>query len=52
VTYDYAYDVGRLHVLDYWLHHATRSICGEPNVALPSIGRYLDGEEEREGTYR
>jgi hypothetical protein len=51
---DYGWDVGTAHILDYWLHRATRNLSSlSPRaMCLPKIGRYLDGEEEREGTYR
>ena len=47
-------DVGNLHVIDYWLHWATKDLISVPRYgyATQRIGRYLDGEEEREGTYR
>lgn len=47
-------DIGSLHVLDYWLHYATRDCFALANRKIhpQGIGRYLDGEEEREGTYR
>jgi hypothetical protein len=48
-------DIGSAHVLDYWLHRACREYreLGAMLKARHSqIGRYLDGEEEREGTYR
>lgn len=40
-----------MHVIDYWLHRAAR-FYENPRFAWPQIGRYLDGEEETEGTYR
>ena len=47
-------DIGSLHVIDYWLHWATKDLISVPRYgyAAQRIGRYLDGEEEREGTYR
>jgi hypothetical protein len=47
-------DIGNLHVIDYWLHRATRSLISPRwyDHCQSQIGRYLDGEEEREGTYR
>jgi hypothetical protein len=50
-------DIGSAHVIDYHLWLATRDwldplFRARTSVALPQIGRYLDGEEEREGTYR
>lgn len=49
-----AQDIGAMHVIDYWLHLATTDRLVSPNtrLVLPRIGRYLDGEEDREGTYR
>ena len=50
----YDRDVGNLHVIDYWLYWATRSLISPRwySHCTQQIGRYLDGEEEREGTYR
>ena len=48
-------DIGNLHIVDYWLYLATRPLSDFkriPHYRCPRIGRYLDGEEEREGTYR
>jgi hypothetical protein len=54
LVYNYGLDVGNLHILDYWLHHATKDLISlrAPAFHDSRIGRYLDGEEEREGTYR
>jgi hypothetical protein len=50
---DYGWDVGTAHILDYWLHYATKDcFAHNPRKLALRIGRYLDGEEEREGTYR
>lgn len=48
-------DIGNLHVLDYWLYHATRDhkfFNAHIEFRESRIGRYLDGEEERDGRYR
>lgn len=54
LVYNYGQDVGAFHVLDYWLHHATKDLLSShlPESREGRIGRYLDGEEERDGTYR
>ncbi len=54
LAYDYDHDVGYLHYGDYALwsagwFHLTRT---ESKSFKERIGRYLDGEEEREGLYR
>jgi hypothetical protein len=53
-VYNYGQDVGNLHVLDYWLHLATKDLVSPSTAGIlfSRIGRYLDGEEEQEGTYR
>ena len=51
--YRYGQDVGNFHVIDYWLDGATKGwFAHNPRKLAQRIGRYLDGEEEREGTYR
>ncbi len=54
VHVDYLHDVGYLHYGDYALHHAGwfHLLRKRVKSASQRIGRYLDGEEEREGTYR
>lgn len=51
---DYLTDVGYLHRGDYGWWKAGRFHLLRRKIAdrMQSIGRYLDGEEEREGTYR
>jgi hypothetical protein len=44
-------DIGNLHIIDWHLAIAAR-FHNQPQFALPPIGRYLDGEEEQNGTYR
>lgn len=53
-TKDYGQDVGYLHRGDYALWIAGHFALLRPGRPLrpQSIGRYLDGEEEREGLYR
>lgn len=53
-THDYGYDVGYLHRGDYALWAAGWFCLTRREYPRPSqsIGRYLDGEEEREGLYR
>lgn len=53
-THDYGHDVGYLHRGDYAWYLAERFHLLSPNRQPPTkrIGRYLDGEEEREGLYR
>jgi hypothetical protein len=47
-------DIGHLHVIDWWLWRATKDLISPRwyDHCASRIGRYLDGEEEREGTYR
>ncbi len=56
VTYDYGWDVGNLHIIDHALHRAeiacTALFLARVRGPQLRIGRYLDGEEEREGLYR
>lgn len=49
-----AQDIGALHIIDWYLHRATKDLISPRwyNHIAQRIGRYLDGEEEREGTYR
>jgi len=53
---DYGFDVGMSHVVDYYLSlevaDMARLFRAGARLPLQRIGRYLDGEEEREGTYR
>lgn len=50
----YPHDIGYLHVLDFTLHRARRWLAHlTPAIPLPPHpSRYLDGEEDLEGTYR
>ncbi len=49
LAWDYGLDCGSAHVRSYHLFLAS---VGLGPLSQLSIGRYLDGEEEREGTYR
>jgi hypothetical protein len=53
---DYRQDIGNIHIVDYYLHREVKAIAAlyHASIKLPEqrIGRYLDGEEEREGLYR
>ena len=53
---DYGFDVGMSHVVDYYMQSEIRGAViwfrATERVIEQRIGRYLDGEEEREGTYR
>lgn len=53
-SHDYGYDVGYLHRGDYALLISGHFTLLRPERPLrpQRIGRYLDGEEEREGLYR
>lgn len=51
VTRSHDPDIGNLHVIDYYLTLAC-AFHASPQFALPRIGRYLDGEEDKDGTYR
>lgn len=49
----YARDCGYYHVLDYYLHHASRDLIRLAcRCVSPRIGRDLDAEEETDGRYR
>ena len=50
--HDYTRDVGNLHMIDWILFRATQMLASPVNWPSSNEGRYLDGEEEREGTYR
>jgi len=55
---DYGFDVGMSHIVDYYLHLEVLACAELYRLRKPNqirdlrIGRYLDGEEEREGLYR
>lgn len=54
---DYGWDIGSLHVIDYYLHIEAKLatalfMSSQPYISALRIGRYLDGEEEQEGLYR
>jgi hypothetical protein len=53
---DYDWDVGTSHIIDWYMHREVQGITvhfrAQPALPLQRIGRYLDGEEEREGLYR
>jgi len=54
--HEYSHDVGISHVVDHYLHLEVADMARlfRASTHLPPIriGRYLDGEEEREGLYR
>jgi hypothetical protein len=56
--YEYSHDVGMSHIVDYYLHLEVLACAELYRLRKPNqirdlrIGRYLDGEEEREGLYR
>jgi len=54
IWYDYGNDVGYFHVLDFNLFRALCAVVDyTPAIfSAPISFRYLDGEEELEGTYR
>jgi len=53
---DYGFDVGMSHVVDHYLHlevaDMARRFRASSHLPPQRIGRYLDGEEDREGLYR
>lgn len=52
IAYDYGRDIFALHILDWYLWKATRDLPFNHASLESRIGRYLDGEEEKEGLYR
>lgn len=48
-----ATDIGNLHVIDWYLHRARRSLRPADRIHwYACIIRYIDGEEELSGAYR
>lgn len=55
VTYDYGHDVGGAHVMSFVMRQHILDLANawrDRGTAAGKPGRYLDGEEEAEGTYR
>lgn len=48
---DYGFDCGRAHLIDRGMHLGMRNMIW-PKVGDSRIGRYIDGEDEVEGTFR